>query len=151
MHQITQISAPPYVAAAVPMIVRWRTDALEKDYAEVHNKTAVIAFSIVLQSAAAITSFLGLMVSAFNRMEVNERDLSFHEDDSSFWNSEKSRQSSTREALNGDESQGGTLNNSDVRSEMVLQVKAMKQEIGTGTGTEKIIWRNSKTSSRHSC
>jgi len=43
------------------MIVRWRTDALEKDYAEVHNKTAVIAFSIVLQSAAAITSFLGLM------------------------------------------------------------------------------------------
>jgi len=39
--------------AAVPLVVRWRTDALSEDYAEVRNKAAVIAFSIVAQCAVS--------------------------------------------------------------------------------------------------
>ncbi len=101
-------------AAAVPLVVRWRTDALSEDYAEVRNKAAVIAFSIVAQCAAAIAckhsavhydcasiyfysvakihaAFLGLLISAFNRMEIKERDLSIPDDESSFWNSDRSK------------------------------------------------------------
>lgn len=130
--------------AAVPLVVRWRTDALSEDYAEVRNKAAVIAFSIVAQCAAAIASFLGLLISAFNRMEIKERDLSILDDESSFWNSDRSRESSVRETANVETNRHASLND-NVQSEKVLRVKQTKND------ATRMIWRDSKISSRHTC
>ncbi len=154
-------------AAAVPLVVRWRTDALSEDYAEVRNKAAVIAFSIVAQCAAAIAckhsavhydcasiyfysvakihaAFLGLLISAFNRMEIKERDLSIPDDESSFWNSDRSRESSVRETVNVETNRRASLND-NVQSEKVLRVKQTKND------ATRMIWKDSKISSRHTC
>ena len=83
-------------------------------------------------------------------MEIKERDLSIVSDDSSFGNSERSRQPSLRGMPNADANHDSVRN--DLLSEKHPQGTSPRRDgEHEGIGGASVRWNDLKTLSRHSC